>query len=430
MSLVEAFLLLEYILTCTVSRMLQDVALMSIRLKPLSKAGEDDIVRLENVVKGKAVRETEAKMGDKMESNAAQEIAEGGKKGEKVEEKTDVDQKKMDGKQRVNDAGLAPPSTLPNDDVPKATEPSASTIDPPETHLSPVAPAPTSVNPAPRALCHQAHEAIALHPDSRIQSEESAPSSTSSDSAKAAEIKTEEQVQEKLQAIIPVVEEATEKIGEGREVKYKKSKRVDNQRERVKSDLEKTESEQENDVDSVTEKEGLTEKDGPIDGEQALPASGPAEDQQALKMPIKTSLPSFSSSFKGGANMDISLAQAEAKINSSNDPPSLADKLGNDCVKDEDTIHTPPDKDVSESKEDVDNGDIPPASEGGVEDVHGEEDKNKDEEEQDQNYQKDEDKDKNNQGVKDEVEAEEKKVKDAKSTDGSRKKKNKNRRRQ
>lgn len=425
-------MVLEYILTCTVSRMLQDVALMSIRLKPLSKAGEGDIVKLENVVKGKAVRETEAKMGDKMESNAAQEIAEGGKEGEKAKEETDVDQKKMDEKQRVNDAGLAPPSTvLPNDDVPKATEPLTSTIDPPETHLSPVAPAPTSVAPAPRALDGKAPQAIAPHPDSRIQSEESAPPSTSSDPAKAAEITTEEQVQEKLQTIIPVVEKATEKIGESDEVKYKKSKSVDNQREKVKSDLEKTESEQEKDVDSVTEKEGLTEKDEPIDGEQALPAFGPAEDQQALKTPIKTSPPSFSSSsLKGGANMDISLAQVEAKINSSNDPPSVADKPENDGVKDGDTIHTPADKDVSESKEEVDNGDNPPASEGAVEDVNGEEDKNKDEEEQDQNYQKDEDKDKNNQGVKDEVEAEEKKVKDAKSTGGSRKKKNKNRRRQ
>ncbi|KIR55271.1 hypothetical protein I315_01857 [Cryptococcus gattii Ru294] len=414
-------------------KMLQDVALMSIRLKPLSKAGEDDIVKLENVVKGKAVRETEAKMGDKMESNAAQEIAEGGKEGEKVKEKTDVDQKKMDGKQRVNDAGLAPPSTvLPNDDEPKATEPSISTIDPPETHLSPVAPAPISVAPAPRALDGKAPEAIAPHSDSRIQSEESAPPSTSSDSAKAAEIKTEEQVQEKLQAIIPVVEKATGKIGESSEVKYKKSKSVDNQREKVKSDLEKTESEQEKDADSVTEKEGLTEKDQPIDGEQALPASGPAEDQQALKAPIKTSPPSFSSSsLKGGANMDISLAQVEAKINSSNDPPSLANKPENDGVKDGDTIHTPADKDVSGSKEEVDNGDNTPASEGAVEDVDGEENKNKDEEEHDQNYQKDEDKD-NNQGVKDEAEAEaeENKVKDAKSTGGSRKKKNKNRRRQ
>lgn len=425
-------MVLEYILTCTMSRMLQDVALMSIRLKPLSKAGEGDIVKLENVVKGKAVREAEAKMGDIMESNAAQELAEGSKEGKKVKEKTDVDQKKMDGKQRVNDDGLAPPSTvLPNDDEPKSTEPSTSTIDPRETHLSPVAPAPTSVAPGPRALDGKEPEAIAPHPDGRIQSEEWAPSSTSSDPAKAAEIKTEEQVQEKLQAIIPVVEKATEKIGESSEVKYKKSKSVDSQREKVKSDLEKTQSEQEKGVDSVTEKEGLTEKDEPIDGEQALPASGPAEDQQALKTPIKTSLPSFSSSsLKGSANMDISLAQVEAKINSSNDPPPLADKPENDSVKDGDTIHTPADKDLSESKEEVDNGDNPPASEGAVENVNGEEDKNKDEEEQDQNYQKDEDKGKNNQGVKDEVEAEEKKVKDAKSTGGSRKKKNKNRRRQ
>lgn len=58
----DALLLLEYTLTCRAIRMLQDVALISIRLKPLSKAGEDDIVKLENVVKGKTVRETEGKM--------------------------------------------------------------------------------------------------------------------------------------------------------------------------------------------------------------------------------------------------------------------------------------------------------------------------------------------------------------------------------
>ncbi|KIR70785.1 hypothetical protein CNBG_9448 [Cryptococcus deuterogattii R265] len=411
-------------------KMLQDVAVISIRLKPLSKAGEDDIVKLENVVKGKAVRETEAKMGDKMESQTAQEIAEEGKEGEKVKEKTDLDRNKMDGKQRVNDTGLAPPSTvLPNDDDPKATELSTSTNFS-ETHLSPVAPAPTSVTSTPRALDGKAPEAIALHPDSQIQFEESAPPSTSNDFTKAAETKTEEQVQEKLQAAVPHAEKAAVRIGESSVFKYKESKSVDKQREKDKSDLEKTESEQEKNVDSVTEKDGLTEKNGPIDDEQALPASVPAEDQQALKALIKSSPPSFSSSsLKGDANMDISLAQVEANISSSNDPPSLADKPENDGLKDGDTIHTPADKDVSESKEELDNGDNSLASGGVVEDVNGEEDKNKDEDE-DQDCQKDEDNAKNNQGVKYEVEAVERKVKDAKSTGGSRKKKNKNRRRQ
>lgn len=95
--MIDAFLLLEYILTCTAIRMLQDVALISIRLKPLSKAGEDDIVKLENVVKGKTVRETEGKMEVKKESQTVQEIPEEAEGKEKVEEKIDMAQKKMDG---------------------------------------------------------------------------------------------------------------------------------------------------------------------------------------------------------------------------------------------------------------------------------------------------------------------------------------------
>lgn len=442
--MVDALLLLEYTLTCRAIRMLQDVALISIRLKPLSKAGEDDIVKLENVVKGKTVRETEGKMEAKKESQTVQEIPEEAEGKEKVEEKTDMGQKKMDGTQKNHDSELAPLSTKP-----AATEPLTSSIDPSETPLSTVAPAPISLAPAPRALDDKAYEAITSHPNSQIQSEDPAPRSTSSDPSEAAETKADEQKQRKLQGTVPVVEaeetekkaEETEKRGENSEAKYNESKSPGKQRQKDKEDLEKTESEQEKDVNSVKENGAeLTEKNEPIDGEQVQPVSGPAEDQQAPEIPVKASPPSSPScSLKGDTDNDVWLGQTEAEISPSCDCTSLAGKPDNDGVKDEDVIHTPADGDVPASKTEVDNRDSPLTSEGVVEggkkpnkDEKGDEDEDQDDEEQGRNHQKDEEYDKSGQGVRDEIGVEgEGNVKDAKSVTGEAsgsKKKKKNRR--
>lgn len=420
--------------------MLQDVALISIRLKPLSKAGEDDIVKLENVVKGKTIRETEGKMEVKKESQTVQEIPEEAEGKEKAEEKTDKGQKKI-----IHDSELAPLSTKPT-----ATEPLTSSIDPSETSLSTVVPAPTSLATAPRAFDDKAYEAITPHPNSQIQSKDPTPRSTSNGPTEAAETKIDEQTQRKLQGTVPVVgaeetgkkAEKTEKRGDrSSEAKYKESEKPDKQRQKDKDDLEKTESEQEKDSNSAKENAELAAKDVPIDGEQVQPVSGPAEDQQAPEMPAKASPPSFPAcSLKDDTNDDVWLAQTEAEISPSNDYTSLAGKPDSDGVKDEDAIHTPADRDVSEIKAEVDNRDSPQASEGVVEggkepnkDEKGDEDEDQDDEEQGRNYQKDEEYDKSDQGVGDEIGVEsEGNEKDAKSVTGDArgsKKKKKNRRR-
>ncbi|OWZ27431.1 hypothetical protein C343_05816 [Cryptococcus neoformans C23] len=420
-------------------RMLQDVALISIRLKPLSKAGEDDIVKLENVVKGKTIRETEGKMEVKKESQTVQEIPEEAEGKEKAEEKTDMGQKKI-----IHDSELAPLSTKPT-----ATEPLTSSIDPSETSLSTVVPAPTSLATAPRAFDDEAYEAITPHPNSQIQSKDPTPRSTSNGPTEAAETKIDEQTQRKLQGTVPVVgaeetgkkAEKTEKRGDSSEAKYKESEKPDKQRQKDKDDLEKTESEQEKDSNSAKENAELAAKDVPIDGEQVQPVSGPAEDQQAPEMPAKASPPSFPAcSLKDDTNNDVWLAQTEAEISPSNDYTSLAGKPDSDGVKDEDAIHTPADRDVSEIKAEVDNRDSAQASEGVVEggkkpnkDEKGDEDEDQDDEEQGRNYQKDEEYDKSDQGVGDEIGVEsEGNEKDAKSVTGDArgsKKKKKNRRR-
>lgn len=442
--MIDVFLLLEYILTCTVIRMLQDVALISIRLKPLSKAGEDDIVKLEDVVKGKTVRGTEGKMEVKKESQTVQEIPEEAEGKEKVEEKTNRGQKKMDGAQKIHDSELAPLSTNPT-----ATEPLTSSIDPSETSLSTVVAPPTSLAAAPRAFDDKAYEANTPHPNSQIQSKDSTPRSTSNDPTEAAETKVDEQTQRKLQGTVPVVgaeetekkAEKTETRGDSSEAKYKESKKRDKQRQKDKEDLEKTESEQEKDLNSAKENAELAEKDVPIDGEQVQPVSGPAKDQQAPEMPAKASPPSFPTcSLKDDTNNDVWLAQTEAEISPSNDYTSLAGKPDSDGVKDDDVIHTPANRDVSEIKAEIDNRDSPQASEGVVEggkkpnrDEKGDEDEDQDDEEQGRNYQKDEEYDKSDQGVGDEIGVEsEGNVKDAKSVTGDArgsKKKKKNRRR-